>query len=242
MLKNSRSLLLKFNNFLRVLRLRRLFEALAVYCGGKVLDMGGYDFFNKVKDNNKIKFQEWVNVELEENLFRSDDPRYKSVIGRGENLDFSEGTFDTVLNIQVLEHAFYPMKMVSEMSRVLKSGGHGILLIPQTALTHDLPNNYYNFTKFWVIKAMEEVNLKIVELKPLGGLWSTTASHLFLFFFKILKLPYYSTKKDKRNIFFYLLLPLMIIYATISIPICLLMSLGDLVEDPNNWLVVVQKQ
>ena len=98
-----------------------------------------------------------------------------------------------------------------------------------------------NLTKFWIIKAMEAANLKIVELRPLGGLWATTASHLVLFFFKLLKLPYFSTKEDKRNVLFYLLLPLMVVYTIISIPVCLIFSLGDLVEDPNNWLVVVEK-
>lgn len=224
-----------------MLRLRALFKALVYYCNGKVLDIGGFDFFNAVKDNHKIKFTNWTNLESEKNLFQSGDPRYKAVLGDGERMEFPEESFDTVLNIQVLEHTFNPMKMISEVARVLKRGGYGIFLIPQTSLMHDPPTHYYNFTKFWIIKAMGGGNLEVVLLKSLGGLWSTVASHFVLLFFKVLKLPYYSTKEDKRPLLFYLFLPLMIVYAIISVPVCMLFSLGDLVEDPNNWLVVIRK-
>ena len=240
-MNNQRPLLLKFNNFLRLLRLRALFKACARYCDGRVLDIGGFDFFKTIKDRPEIAFTNWTSLELEKKLFKSGDSRYKAVFGNGENMEFPDGSFDTVLNIQVLEHTFNPQKMVFEMARVLRSGGHGILLIPQSSLLHDPPTHYYNFTKFWITKAMEAANLEIVELKPLGGFWTTEASHLVLFFFKALKLPYYSTKEDKRSFIFYLLLPFMIFYAIVSVPFCMLFSLGDLIEDPNNWLVVVRK-
>ena len=40
---------------------------------------------------------------------------------------------------------------------------------------------------------------------------------------------------------FWVLLPLQAVYAAVSIPICMLLSLGDLQEEPNNHLVVARK-
>lgn len=44
-----------------------------------------------------------------------------------------------------------------------------------------------------------------------------------------------------QKFLFYPLPPFMTLYAIIRIPICLLFGLGDLTEDPNNWLVLVRK-
>ena len=46
---------------------------------------------------------------------------------------------------------------------------------------------------------------------------------------------------SSRNVFFYLLFPFMAVYAITRIAIGLLFSLGDLQEDPNDWLVVAKK-
>ena len=33
----------------------------------------------------------------------------------------------------------------------------------------------------------------------------------------------------------------MLLFALVSIPICMILSIGDLTEEPNNYLVVAQK-
>lgn len=231
--------------FARNLRSKAVFSALEKYTHGKVLDIGGWNFYSFIKDNQKISFTEWVNLEVEEEKITNlkiEDARYKTIIGNGEKMSFFDNSFDTALNIQVLEHTFEPIKMVSEIGRILKKGGIGIFLIPQTSVLHLPPDHYYNFTKYWIIKAMNLANLEIIELKSQGGLWTTTASHFVHFFLKVGKSKVYSTKEDRRNFLFYILLPFMVIYAVIGVPICLIFGLGDLIEDPNNWLVVARKK
>ena len=80
-----------------------------------------------------------------------------------------------------------------------------------------------------------------MELEPLGGTWSSMASRLIYFFLQSARIKGFSTPECRRNTWFYLLLPLMVLYAVVSIPICLLFGLGDLAEEPNNHLVVVRK-
>ena len=88
---------------------------------------------------------------------------------------------------------------------------------------------------------MEEAQLQVIELKPIGGFWSSMASHLLYFFPQSFQFSGMSTKECRRNIAFYLLYPLMVLYAIVSIPICLILSLGDLIEEPNNHLAIVRK-
>lgn len=225
----------------RNIRSKALFVALEKYCSGNVLDVGGGDFYQVVK-KRKIKFSTWTTLDpSKKHQSNINDRKFKYIIGDGCQMPFKGNKFDIVLNIQVLEHVFDPLKMISEISRILKPQGYGIFLIPQTCTLHGAPHNYYNFTRFWVEEAMGKNNLKIIELKPLGGIWSSMASHLFYFFFQSMRFFGMSPRECQRNIFFYILYPLMFLYALINIPICLFLSLGDLTEEPNNHLVVVRK-
>ncbi len=88
---------------------------------------------------------------------------------------------------------------------------------------------------------METAGLEIIELKPLGGLWSSFAARFFYFFLQSVRCKGMSTKEVRRSLFFYILYPLMVFYSILSIAICLFLSLGDLQEEPNSHLVVVRK-
>lgn len=239
----NKSAVEKFACAIRNWRARRLFKALRQYCQGNVLDVGGWDFYLEVIQDRKINFESWTNLEVEENqlLDLKNDPRYKTVIGDGCQMEFQNNSFDTVINIQVLEHVFEPIKMVKEIGRVVKPNGYAIFLIPGTSVLHMAPEHYYNFTRFWIKKALGEAGLSIIESKPIGGRWNTIATHLFRFFFQSLRLEGYSTPEVKRNFLFYLLYPFMVVYSLINIPITLLLGWGDLTEDANNFLVVARK-
>lgn len=50
-----------------------------------------------------------------------------------EPLPFEDNTFDAVVSNSSIEHIFYPEKLVSEGSRVLKPGGNFVLLAPNLA-------------------------------------------------------------------------------------------------------------
>lgn len=220
---------------------RDIFTTTKKYCRGNVLDIGGRDFFQKAKACG-VTFSKWTTLEstLDE-YYPVDDKRYQFVLGDGCKLKYKNNSFDTILNLHVLEHVFEPIQMVKEAARVLKKNGYAIFLIPNGATLHHAPHHYYNFTRFWIEKVMQDQGLKIVELKPLGGLWQTITARLFYVFLKSARVSGMSTRYDRRNSLFYLLFPAAWLYAIVSIPITLLFSLGDLTEDPNDHLVVVKK-
>jgi len=132
--------------------------------------------------------------------------------------------------------------MIREMCRVLKDSGILIVLVPQTSTIHMAPHHYYNFTRFFLEEAMRRSHMKIIELTPLGGAWSSMASHLVYFFFQAVRFPGMSIGECKRNILFYLLFPLMVVFVGVALPFYLLFALGDLTEEPNNHLLVACKE
>jgi len=227
--------------FLRDLRSRDMFRALRAHCRGRVLDVGGWDFFLTARRKN-IPFEHWTSLEYDtEHVLDLGDDRYTLIHGDGCNMTFEDGSFDTVLNIQVLEHVVEPIRMVEECARVLKPGGTGIFVVPQTGVVHAAPHHYYNFTLFWIQEVMGRCGLEIVELTPMGGTWGSMASHLFFFLWYTWKRRLQSPTGAARSRAFYILYPFMVLYALVNIPVCLFFGLADLSEEANNHLVVVRK-
>lgn len=227
---------------IRDLRNRPLFDALRALDLRRVLDVGGGDFYHALLAR-KLPFDQWTILEAEGRVLDPPvHPRVKLEFGDGCRLSYPDGSFDTVLNIQVLEHVFDPFAMVREMCRVLVPGGHLVLLVPQTSTLHLAPHHYYNFTRFWVEEALGRCHMEIQVLRPMGGIWSSMASHLVYFFLQAARFPSMSSPDIRRAPAFYLLLPAMVLFALVAIPICALLSLGDLQEEPNNHLVIARKR
>ncbi len=225
----------------RDIRSRRLFKSLRRYCRGAVLDVGGSDFCLTIAHEG-VPFDAWTVLEIDrQSLPTTTDPRFRLEVGDGCAMTFADDNYDTVVNIQVLEHVFEPNAMMHEMCRVLRPGGHLIMLIPQTSTLHMLPHHYYNFTRFWIQEALRRNGMEQIELQPIGGAWSSMASHLLYLVLQSLRARGMSTAECRRNPLFYLLYPLMVLFVAVAFPICLFLSLGDLTEEPNNHLVVARK-
>jgi SAM-dependent methyltransferase len=227
---------------IRDLRSGTLFRALRRHCRGSVLDVGGWDFYVTALRKH-LPFRQWTVLEVSDaRPTNTRDRRVRFVVGDGCHMGFRSGAFDTVLSIQVLEHAFEPLLMINEMCRVVKDSGMLILLVPQTSTLHMAPHHYYNFTRFFLEEAMRRSHMRIIELTPLGGTWSSMASRLFYFFLQAIRFPGMSIGECKRSIFFYLLFPFMVVFVGFALPFCLLFALGDLAEEPNNHLVVACRE
>ena len=131
---------------------------------GDVLDIGGRDFFVFVGQNKKISFNTWTSLDLVGRATEFSDSRYKLVVGDGEATSFPDESFDTILNVQVMEHTLHPQKMLEEIRRLLKPKGVAIIVVPQTSAMHEIPTHYYNFTRSWVERAFPEAGLQIKNI------------------------------------------------------------------------------
>jgi SAM-dependent methyltransferase len=94
-------------------------------------------------------------------------------------LPFREGTFDTVISTQMLEHVRHPEIVIPEMARVLKPDGILILSAPMTWPLHEEPFDYYRYTLHGLRHLLKEADFEILDEIRRGNNW-TTMAQMFL--------------------------------------------------------------
>ena len=138
------------------------------------------------------------------------------VVGDAHNLPFEDRKFDIGLCTEVLEHFHTPQLAISEMKRVLKSGGKLILTTRFIFPIHDAPHDYYRYTKYglkhlfkdWEVLSLEEevntINTLSVLLQRIGyqtQLKMNSLSKVFIFLLsKIVTLFSFLIKKEYEDI------------------------------------------
>ena len=96
----------------------------------------------------------------------------------GKRLPFDDASFDTVLNVQVLEHTPEPASLMAEMARVLKPDGVILLSAPFQFRLHEQPHDYFRYSPHGLRALSERVGLEIVEVHGQGSLWSVIGHKL----------------------------------------------------------------
>jgi SAM-dependent methyltransferase len=96
----------------------------------------------------------------------------------GVRLPFADGSFDTVLNIQVLEHTPRPRVLMAEMARVLAPDGVLILAAPFQFRLHEEPHDYYRYSLHGLAHLCDEAGLEVLEVHRQGSLWSVLGHKL----------------------------------------------------------------
>lgn len=93
------------------------------------------------------------------------------VRGDLEQLPFRSGAFDCILCMVVLEHTRNPKQVLCEFARVLKKGGTLFLVVPFLWEEHQVPHDYFRFTRYGVRSLMEGLPFRIDLLRPAGGIF-----------------------------------------------------------------------
>lgn len=95
------------------------------------------------------------------------------------DIPVSGDAYDSVLCTEVLEHVFEPIRVISEIVRILKPGGVLILTAPVCSTTHQNPYYFYNgFSENWYIEAMKRNGMDIVEIEHSGNFYDYHAQEL----------------------------------------------------------------
>src|SRR3990167_5828113 len=95
------------------------------------------------------------------------------IVGDLESIPFADQTFDGVLNIAVLEHVKKPWVVVKELSRVLKTGGTLLCVVPFFQPIHYVPTDYFRFTPDGIRSLVEDAGCKVLESKETHSMWHT---------------------------------------------------------------------
>lgn len=86
-----------------------------------------------------------------------------------EALPFFPGIFDAVMSIAVLEHSPFPRRVLDELNQALKPTGRLLLVVPTMWEEHQMPNDFYRFTRFGIERLLEEAGFWILARYPIGG-------------------------------------------------------------------------
>ena len=86
-----------------------------------------------------------------------------------DNIPLESEYADVILLNQVLEHVYNPKEVLKELSRILKKEGIILATVPQNAGEHQIPYDFFRYTRYALKKMGEENGLQLVYLKPQGG-------------------------------------------------------------------------
>ncbi len=134
---------------------------------GRLLDVGCGNkpyraFFQNVRS--------YIGLDYPMTQARQDFQGQPEIFGDARTLPFAQGSFDAVLCAQVLEHVNHPGQVLTEIGRVLKSGGCGILSVPFIYNVHVGPHDFFRFSPFGITELVEGAGLKIQSLRYQGGI------------------------------------------------------------------------
>lgn len=98
-----------------------------------------------------------------------------ALVGRADAIPASDASFDAIICTQVLEHVRAPWRVPAEFFRVLKSGGHAVITVPQFNELHEEPNDYFRYTNHGISSLFEDQGFQVVHIRPRGGFYSVVA-------------------------------------------------------------------
>lgn len=87
----------------------------------------------------------------------------------GHAFPFTDGSFDSALCSQVLEHVFNPDEFLGEIARVLKPGGKLLLTVPFVWDEHEQPYDYARYSSFGLSALLAKQGLRVIQHKKLGA-------------------------------------------------------------------------
>ena len=113
---------------------------------------------------------------------------YSKLDIRGDlaKIPLRNSTVDCVLCMVVLEHTRNPREVLLEFARILKSGGTLIMVVPFLWEEHQIPHDYFRFTRYGVRYLFESSPFRLDWVNPIGGFFWLCArrSIAFLSFFQ----------------------------------------------------------
>jgi len=135
------------------------------YISGKVLDVGAG---TGDRYSGSFNYDEYIRMDIKSG-------EGIDLVGRAENIPLKDQSVDSVVCTQVFEHLNLPEKSASEVYRVLKTGGHLLITVPQMNEMHEEPNDFFRYTKFGLKDLFERQGFKTVYSNQRGGFFTTLA-------------------------------------------------------------------
>lgn len=145
---------------------------------------------------NLFSVQNYIGVDIEV----SGHPHRNSqvdVFYDGKTIPFSDQYFDCFLCSEVFEHLFNLEQILSEIHRVTKVGGRGIITIPFCWPEHEQPYDYARYTSFAIKQLLEKHCFEVISQKKTGGFFESVYQMFTLYVYSL-----FETRSQVLNFLF----------------------------------------
>ena len=159
--------LFNFNQLLRDRWIRA--QAASVPAGSRVLDVGaGSAPYRAFFGHCRYLTQDFARLDPGQLLHEAyGDVDY---VSDAASIPVEAESFDAVICTEVLEHVAEPIKVVEEISRVLRPGGKLILTAPLGSGIHQEPFHFYGgFTPYWYERFLAQSGFEDIHVEPNAG-------------------------------------------------------------------------
>jgi SAM-dependent methyltransferase len=95
------------------------------------------------------------------------------VLATAYEIPLEDGTFETALMSELLEHLETPGRALAEAHRLLAPGGWLIATSPFVWPIHEAPRDFFRYTPFGLEWMFRQAGFESIEVTPVGGQWST---------------------------------------------------------------------
>ena len=150
---------------------------------GRVLDAGA----GEAPWRELLAHVEYVGIDVDEAAGFGMRRTPNIVYYDGRKIPFPDSSFDHVLCVEVLEHVPDPAAFVTELARVLRTGGSLVLTIPWSARLHHLPHDYGRFTRYGLRALLNAGGFTNVRIDERGNDVAVIANKLLVMTIALLR-------------------------------------------------------
>jgi SAM-dependent methyltransferase len=117
-----------------------------------------FDHCKYISQDLCVGDKEWYfdNIDIKSNIY---------------NIPVENESFDYILCAQVLEHLEFPELAFKEFSRILKKNGKLLLTAPLGQGEHQIPYDFFRYTKYGLDSLGKRNGLNLIYIKPAGGIF-----------------------------------------------------------------------
>lgn len=124
------------------------------------------------------------------------------ILSSAYNIPVEDNSFDAVMLTQVLEHLEYPDQAFNEIGRILKPGGVLILTAPLSFEEHQVPHDFFRYTRYGLKSLGARNNLTLSRIMPQGGVFTNLETCFWCSVWTILPIKRHSTIRYLLSVLF----------------------------------------